>query len=345
MLTLSSYLSRHLDRIPFLSDSLNADILPRMRLLPDSADLPCLEAPNTFTERILRARLAQFWRSNRPPRSLEWDVMAAEERYEEFCSSYLAMLPPAYALEPDKQWDERVPTLPMKRQLLHIATFELICWNFRPTLTKQPDEIGRLPLYKQIMIAHAKRALAAAALSLLQSVADLYKLMGGSRTRFSGIIVPMFEAAVPLLCLCADQSFPGDPIAEGRAASGRNPSPLCIKISKVTREVCMQATREALDSLEMLSEVSEVAEVGAQTLARLISRVDSLPPQSHQGSGATASDGDFDPMAECVTVGGQGIFPFGNEVSSSSWADLLGDWTDTFGIQMESVDFTKRGNL
>ena len=126
VLTLSSYLSRHLDRIPFLSDSLNADVLPRMRL-PDSADLPSLEAPNAFTERILRARLAQFWRNNRPPRGLEWDVMAAEARYEEFCSSYLATLPPAFALELDKQWDERLPTLPMQRQLLHIATFELLC--------------------------------------------------------------------------------------------------------------------------------------------------------------------------------------------------------------------------
>jgi len=196
-----------------------------------------------------------------------------------------------------------------------------------------------------MMIAHAKRALAAAALSLLQSVIDLHKLMGGSHTRFSGIIVPVFEAAVPLLCLCADQSFPGDPILEGRPPSGRNPSPLCIRISKVTREECMQATREALGSLKLLSEVSEVAEVGAQTLARLISRVDSLPPQSHQGSGATASEVNFDPMAECVTVGGQGVFPFGSEVASSSWTDLLGDWTDTFSIQVEDVDFTKRGNL
>lgn len=314
-----------------------------MRLVSDAVDLQSSDAPNVFTERILRARLAQFWRTNRPPRGPEWDVIAAEERYEEFCSTFLQALPPAFALEPDKQWDERLPSLPMQRQLLHIAIFELLCWNFRPTLMQQPDEIGRLPLYKQIMMAHAKRALAAAALSLLQSVSNLHKLMGGSHTRFSGIILPMFEAAVPLLCLCSDQSFPGDPIPEGRW-NGRNSNPLCIRIGKVTREECMQATRDASSSLETLSEVSEVAEVGARTLARLISRVDSLPPQMHQACGATMGDMNFDPMAECISGGGQGMFPFGNGAVSPGWADLLGDMTDTFGIQVEDMDFTKRGH-
>ena len=286
---MKSYLARHLDRIPFLPDTLNADILPRMRLLPDSIgiDSETSDVPNVFTERILRARLAEFWRCHRLPRSPEWDVIAAEEVYEEFCSTFLQTMPPAFALEPDTQWDEHLPTLVMQRQLLHIAIFEQLCWNFKPTVLQQPDQVTRLPLYKQVMMSHGKRALAAAALRLLQCVSTLHRLMGGSHTRFSGIIVPTFEAAVPLLCLCADPTFPGDTIQHGPGpgqfphggmGARRSANPLEARIGKVTRGECVQAARDALAMLEALAEVSEVAEVGARTLARLITRVDGLTP-------------------------------------------------------------------
>lgn len=93
----------------------------------------------------------------------------------------------------------------MQRQLLHMAVFDFLCWNFRPTLLQQPppppDELGRLPGYKQIPAAHGKKVLAIAALSLLESVSAVHALVGGSHTHFSGIIVPLFEGAVPLLCL------------------------------------------------------------------------------------------------------------------------------------------------
>ncbi|EAQ84246.1 hypothetical protein CHGG_10650 [Chaetomium globosum CBS 148.51] len=344
-----SYLARHLDRIPFLPDTLNADILPRMRLLPDSIgiDSETSDVPNVFTERILRARLAEFWRCHRLPRSPEWDVIAAEEVYEEFCSTFLQTMPPAFALEPDTQWDEHLPTLVLQRQLLHIAIFEQLCWNFKPTVLQQPDQVTRLPLYKQVMMAHGKRALAAAALRLLQCVSTLHRLMGGSHTRFSGIIVPTFEAAVPLLCLCADPTFPGDTIQHGPGPGGmgmgmgmgggrRSANPLEARIGKVTRGECVQAARDALAMLEALSEVSEVAEVGAKTLARLITRVDGLtltPPMSvspqevYGGGGAGAggeggvnvnvSGGDHlgggpgggGDMAGSISAGGVGAWP------------------------------------
>jgi hypothetical protein len=284
LIPFGSYLSRHLDRIPFLADTLNPDIWPRMRLLPSGVDIDSTssDVPDVFTERILRARLAQFWRCNRLPRGPEWDMMAAEERYEQFCSSFLQDLPPAFALEPDRQWDERLPALPMQRQLLHIAIFEQLCWNFRPTLLQQPDQMAApLPLYKQVMLAHGKRALAAAALSLLQCAKALHGLMTcGSLTQFSGIIVPIFEAAVPLLCLCADRDFPGITIQHGCPAPPQHGSsnPLEARIAKVTRDECVQAARDALSTLENLAEVSEVAEIGARTIARLISRFDADSP-------------------------------------------------------------------
>ncbi|KAH6848031.1 hypothetical protein B0I37DRAFT_391681 [Chaetomium sp. MPI-CAGE-AT-0009] len=395
-----SYLARHLDRIPFLPDTLNADILPRMRLLPDSIgiDSEASDVPNVFTERLLRARLAEFWRCHRLPRSPEWDVIAAEEVYEEFCSTFLRSMPPAFALEPDTQWDEQVPTLVMQRQLLHIAIFEQICWNFKPTVLQQSEQVSRLPLYKQVMMSHGKRALAAAAMRLLQCVSTLHRLMGGSHTRFSGIIVPTFEAAVPLLCLCADPSFPGDTIQHGgggappphggsssSSSHGKSANPLEARIGQVTRAECVQAARDALATLETLAQVSEVAEVGARTLARLISRVDGLSPLSTSdtlyGSGGSTDGADIgsggggggdgiapsmaangpggawrspcDPMRECVPGGGAGAgvqqaFPFVGSMCagvSPGWADLLGDLTDTFGIEVEDMDFAKRGDL
>jgi len=291
-----------------------------MHLLPDvniGAD-----APDVFTERVLRAQLAQFWRSHGPAKGSEYDAIAAEERYESFCSTFLQTMPPVFALQPDKQWDERLPALPMQRQLLHIAIFEFLCWNFRPALLQKPDQVKHLPGYKQILIPHNKKALAVAALNLLEGVSTLHMMMGGSHTRFAGIIVPIFEGAVPLLCLCADKSFPGD-IAEGRSHTMKT-DPLGVGISNVTRAECMQAARDALSCLQTLAEVSNMAEVGARTLARLISRVDrvdsSLPLAQVYGDSSGAADGvmqafeawNCDQMREYAMRGSQVDFPFGN---------------------------------
>ncbi|KAI1821335.1 hypothetical protein F4861DRAFT_533020 [Xylaria intraflava] len=266
-----SCLSKRLDRTPFLHDTLSNDIMPQMRLVPN-VDLGA-DAPDVFTERAVRALLAQFWRSHSPPPGSEHDAVAAEERYETFCNTFLRTIPPAFSLTPDKQWDERLSTLPMQRQQLQIAIYEYLCWNYSPTLLLKPGEVNGMPRYKQMMIPHNKRALAAAALNLLDAVSTLHIMMiGGSHTRFPGIITPTFEAAVPLLCLCADPWFPGDPSHSGPNTS--MPDPLGPRAANVTRTECMQAAREAQKSLQTLAEASKMAEVGAQTLARLISKVE-----------------------------------------------------------------------
>lgn len=274
-----------------------------MRLLrePDMG----VDAPDVFTERLLRAQLARFWRNYTPQRgpileANKYDAVAAEERYEAFCKTFLPTIPPAFALaQPDRQWDARIGTLPKQRQLLHMAVFEFLCWNFRPTLLQPAD--GYIAGYKQVLLSHGKRALAASALGLLESVSALHALMGGSHTRFSGIIMPIFEGSVPLLCLCADPSFPGAR-EEDRESSSPTPmpgggpgsrprsgprsqslemvmkrmrsDPLGARMNSVTRSECMQAARGALATLQTLAEVSEMAEVGARTLARLINTVD-----------------------------------------------------------------------
>ena len=340
-----SCLSKRLDRIPFLSDSLNADIMPRMHL-PTDIDI---DAPDVFTERVLRTRLAQFWRNYGPDKSSEYNAIAAEERYESFCSTFLQTIPPVFALQPDKQWDKRLPTLPMQRQLLHMAIFESLCWNFKPVLFQKPEEVQHLPEYKQILTSHNKRALTVAALNLLQGVSALHMMMGGSHTRFAGIIVPIFEAAVPLLCLCADKNFPGA-IAEGRSQTMKT-DPLGVGISNVTRAECMQAAHDALSCLQTLAEVSDMAETGARTLARLIGVVDSSPPLA-QVYGGSSEGADFltqtspvvmqtseawscDQMQDYVTGDSRSNLPFGNticaEVGGANWEEVFWNLPDSFG--------------
>lgn len=273
-----------------------------MRLLrePDMGT----EVPDVFTERLLRAQLARFLRNHTPkraavPETNKYDAVTAEERYEAFCSVFLPTIPPAFALaQPERRWDTRLETLPKQRQLLHMAVFEWLCWNYRPTLLQPADGSG--PGYKRVLVSHGKRALAAAALGLVESVSALHGLMGGSHMRYPGIISPLFEGAVPLVCLCADPGFPGTREEDREPRPGpqsqsleavmkrMRSDPLGARVNSVTRAECMQAARGALATLQTLAEVSEMAQVGAQTLARLINTVDSSivtsPPTAPQAS-------------------------------------------------------------
>ncbi|KAI9705769.1 MAG: hypothetical protein M1820_005017 [Bogoriella megaspora] len=273
-----SCLSNRLDRIPFLPDVLRADIMPRMHLLPNS-DIGA-DAPDIFTERILRTQLVRFWRTDNTTGGPECDAIAAEDRYERFCSTFLREMPPAFALQPDRQWDERLPMLPMQRQLLHMAIFESLCWNFRPTVFQGLEQVRQLPAYKQVLVLHNKKALAAATLNLLEAVSTLHTMMGGAHTRYAGIVIPAFEAAVPLLCLCKDASFPGESAENGLQIMKTDP--LGVGIASLTRAACMQAARDTQTRLQNLAEVSSMADVGARTLARLINRVESSNQPSQE---------------------------------------------------------------
>ncbi|AEO71469.1 uncharacterized protein THITE_21761, partial [Thermothielavioides terrestris NRRL 8126] len=284
-----SCLSKRLDRIPFLpDDALTPDMTPRMRLLPPGIGLGD-DAPDPFMHRLLRAQLARFWRQSCRARGSEpkgYDAVAAEQLYEAFCRSFLPTLPPVFALaRPDRRWDKKVPTLPMQRVMLHMAIFEFLCWNFRPAVlhpTGPHHHHHHHPVrgYKQILLAHGKRALAVAALRLLENAGILHGLMtGGGRTRFCGVVLPTFEGAVTLLCLCADPGFPGDASGDGRtsqphaAIQRMATDPLGARLGSVSRDECLQAARGALATLCALAEVSDMADVGARTLARLVDRV------------------------------------------------------------------------
>ncbi|KAF2490009.1 hypothetical protein BU16DRAFT_168514 [Lophium mytilinum] len=266
-----SHLSAQLDCSPFFSASLTAEHLPRMHLTPDIDDA---DAPEDYSERLLQARLASFWRSLAPKQGAKYDATVAEERYGKFCSDFLPHLPPYFALEPSKEWDERLPKLPLQRQILHVAIFDFLCQNFRQVLLREPSQVQSLPAYKQVVVASQKRALAAAALKMLEGVAKLHALLGASYTRFAAVILPAFEAAVVLVSLLTmDQRFPGADLGDDGPLRALDVDPLGWEKAHLTRDRCYQATQQALARLEMLAEVSNMAKAGAGTLARLVANM------------------------------------------------------------------------
>ncbi|KAH8430509.1 fungal specific transcription factor domain-containing protein [Aspergillus melleus] len=280
-----SHLSRQSDRIPILPGGLEPENMPRMRLGPDiDEDAHGFEV---FTERISQARLANFWKATGPRLGSKYDILVAEERYEKFCSQFLSTLQSAFALQPDKQWDKQLPMLPQQREILFISIFESLCYNFRPVLFLETSEVQDLPLYKQLLVQSQRKALAAAALFVLQGVERLHALLGGAQTRYTGIIQPTFEAAVLLVSLCVDPSFLGLSIGEERMENveveDNRPTtmttttridPLRTDMINLRREECIRAIWNALSRLQMLAEVSKMADVGAQTLADLVRKLD-----------------------------------------------------------------------
>lgn len=102
----------------------------------------------------------------------------------------------------------------MQRQLLQIAIFDSICWNFRPLLLLKPTQIARLAPYKQVLLQSQKQWLALAAIKELESVTALHAMFGSSHTLFAAIVFNTFEAAVLLLSLCCNGDFLLDHVEE-----------------------------------------------------------------------------------------------------------------------------------
>ena len=284
-----SLLSRQLDRIPFLPGRLGPKNSPRLHLLQrgrgggaDNTD-PDANAPDPFTERLLQAHLADFWRSVGPVQGAEYDMIAAEERYDKFCREYLSQLPPAFALaDPDETWDNRFPKLPLQRKLLHIAIYDSICWNFRPLLLWRLEP---LPVYKSVILSSQRRKLAAVALYALENITQLHALLGGGHTRLAGIVFSTFEAAVQLVCLYMDLRFPEDcPQRHIPPPGALKTDPLHAGICNVTRLGCLQAVKGALKRLKMLAEVSSMADIGASTLIELLIKASEVDAGTETGT-------------------------------------------------------------
>lgn len=167
--------------------------------------------------------------------------------------------------------------------------------------------------------------------------------------------MPIFEGAVPLLCLCADPSFPGAseedkessfPTPMPGGGPGSQPrsgprsqslemvmkrmkfDPLGARLNLVTRSECMEAARGALATLQTLAEVSEMAEVGARTLAQLIDTVDGSRSGDRRSSSIIANStqpvSQEHSRVDAVRMGGAGQHDGG-----STWMGA-GDHRDAF---------------
>ncbi|KAI0417790.1 hypothetical protein F5X98DRAFT_386851 [Xylaria grammica] len=290
---LDSVLSFRMDHIPLFPNRLQAGSMPRMHLVPEVEN--SADAPDVFAERILQVQLVDFWKKQSLTTGPEYDVLAAQERYDRFCAEFLLAMPPAFSLEPDTQWDSRLPKLRLQRQILQIAIFDSLCYNFRPALLQDPTQIGLLPGYKQVLLASHKKALASAALKVLERVSILHNMIGESHTRYPGIIIPTFEAAVPLLCLCADAEFPGETIDASLTTGTLHP--LSTTMANLTRNECVQAIKGAVERLQVFAELSKMAEAGARALASLIARIEFPSTQARQQNNTM---GAIDPTMELV---------------------------------------------
>ncbi|KAI0459052.1 hypothetical protein F5B21DRAFT_457047 [Xylaria acuta] len=275
---LDSVLSFRMDHIPLFPNHLKAGSLPQMHIVPEAEN--SADAPDAFAERIMQIKLVDFWKRQSLTTGPEYDVLEAQGRYDKFVTEFLPTLPPIFSLEPDKQWDSQLPKLRLQRQILHMAIFDSLCYNFRSALLQNPSQVELLPGYKQVLLSSHKKALASAALKVLECGSALRDMMGGSHNRYPGMIIPTFEAAVPLLWLCGESSFPGDTMGVSPATG--TPHPLSSVMARLSRHECMQAAKDAVDRLQALAELSKPAEVGARALAFLIARIESLATLSQQ---------------------------------------------------------------
>lgn len=177
--------------------------------LSPGVDQHDFDGPDLFLERILQLQLSAFWKQHRCMSSPDevYEPLAAEDRLDIFQKEFVNNIPAPFALDlPDRQWDGQMRWLPLQRQLLRTTVYESICQNFRPLLLLQPDEIERLPAYKQVLIETQRRTLACAALDMLEAISTLHNMLEPLQRRSIGVIVPIFEASVLLSCLCIAES-------------------------------------------------------------------------------------------------------------------------------------------
>ncbi|KAL8791272.1 MAG: hypothetical protein Q9213_000229 [Squamulea squamosa] len=298
---LDSHLSRQLDRVPFLPDSLVADMLPRMHLVTNDSH-PDVDsgAPELFTERLMQVQLARFWRRSGSGRNSEYDPMQAEQRYEQFCAEYLPSLPAAFALKPDTKWD---------------------------------NQIASLAPYKQVLLRSQKKVLAIAALRELEAISALHAMFNGCNTRFGAIIFNTFEASVLLLTLCTHEDFPFD--------EEDNPGHILgLKVGRLTRKRFIQAAEKGLDRLQLLAGLSDMAEAGARTLAQLfikVSRdVDSVSPEISGGPSWNTSFSDL--LEVNCDTGYPASWDFSNSSLVTEPLSMMAPEDSCAGLQSSSLD-------
>ncbi|KAL4977904.1 hypothetical protein BDW66DRAFT_26869 [Aspergillus desertorum] len=333
---LDSHLSRQLDRVPFLPDSLVSDMLPQGWFHPASGADDRHQQKHEhdlFTERLMQVHLGRFWRKYPRKPNVLYDPTDAEQRYEQFCSEYLPLLPPCFSTTVNLGPVSRDPlyspsTIPhkvliMQRHLLHLSIFDSIAYNFRPLLLLTESQNNQLPLYKRVLLQSQKQRLAHAALEESTAIESLHSLFGGGYTRFAAIIFNTFESAVLLLTLVAQVDFPFASTS-GNGSGSESSTILGRRVAKLTRSRVICAVEKAHDRLQMLSGFNDMAASGAAVVSRLLEKVNGIrpsEPRAEAGGTGVSSDDNMLP----------GMFPdFLGDAG-------LGDWGASEGLDPSLV--------
>ena len=92
LFVLDSLLSRQLDRIPSHPGRPRPENWPQLHKSgEESTEAEGNAAPDMFSERVLQARLADFWRGVGPVQGAEYDMILAEERYDKFVAKQISL--------------------------------------------------------------------------------------------------------------------------------------------------------------------------------------------------------------------------------------------------------------
>lgn len=127
--------------------------------------------------------------------------------------------------------------------------------------------------------------LVAAALYALVDITRLHALLGGGHTRLTGIVFSTFEAAVQLVFITTDPTFPKDCPSRHIPPPGTfQTDPLQAGICNVTRFGCLQAVKRDLKRLNMLADVSRMADIGASTLVQLLIKASEVSAGTETGT-------------------------------------------------------------
>ena len=249
-----------------------------------------LDSPDIFLERTLQVRLVRLWYSINPSsngRPLSYDPGTVEEIFGRLQREFVSVLPPVFDFHnPDLQWDRQMPMLKCQRQMLRISVFALLLQLFRPLLLFDTEQMESVHHYKRRLAVTQRSHLVESAMSLLDSIACLHDLMGGSQTKFYLLSFYTFEPAMLLgMHLLSFEDFQG--LAAKTRTSyedtslwkpARSAQAVNIEIELPSKVECRAHIDRALERLDMLREVSIIAEVGAQKLRELVSRLDMVTP-------------------------------------------------------------------
>lgn len=336
-----------LDRSPHIHDDRCRVSYPKMSLGPKRANP---NEPDSFLERSLQARLAKIWNSiprsavNRP---LAYDPAAVEEHLDRLCREFIFNLPAVFDIHnPNKEWDLHRPMLVRQRQMLRISVFTLMCQIYRPVLLLSSAQIDSMAYYKRCLISRHRTTLANAAISLLDSIAQLHSDMGGNQTKYFLISFYTFEPAMLLIMYLLSSEKISKSLSQSQTIYDRHPVLGALNVledktfsnpNAPSHSQCLAEIYRARLRLNTLREVSPIAELGGHKIHQMVDRLvllnAKIDPEQGEPERSTPSDTTLHAQSK-IGMGSEKQQPVGEVGASMIYANdalpnfLQDDWVN-----------------